>query len=114
MMPRDGDEETPQSDARDVIIRVGDVEVGRVNVRTLKGKAQFALEDAVQSATPATRLLAWLQTYAGLDAADVPRVRDELGELEAWRIVALLIEIQEAIGKAMQLPNDFRRRSRTR
>lgn len=122
-MPRDGGdpEETyaearprgravPEREALAIVIRVGDLEVGSVNLRTLKGRAQFDLEDAITSPTPATRLLTWLTTYAGLSQRDLPRVREELAEMEIHGIVDLLQDISEAIGRGMQLPNGSRRR----
>lgn len=130
MMPRDGGEDdiivgdgetprrgraVPPAELRVIDIKLtnGSV-VGSLDLRTLTGRAQFDLEDALSSPTPATALLKWLEKHAGLAAADVPAVREELADMPVREIIDLMIAISEAVGKAMQLPNGSPRASRRR
>lgn len=97
-----------------ISIVVNDVELGYINPRTIKARAQFDIEAAISGATPASDLLRWLVTYAHVKEDDIARIREELAEMEAWRLVELLISIQEAVGKALTLPKVYKQRSISR
>ena len=87
--------------------------LGTVDTTTLKARAQFDLEDC----GGVYDMLDWLVKYAGVQEADLPGIRDELGEMTVQAIVDLTLTISEAIGSAMNVPNskrpDWRRRSNT-
>jgi hypothetical protein len=83
-----------------VSIVVGGLELGSVDVRALKARAQFDLEDV----KGAYDLLTWLQNYAGVAEADLPKIRDELGEMPIGAIIDLAQGISEAIGQALSVP----------
>lgn len=117
-MRRDGDadgviSDEPSADDSDraIQIAVNGVMLGTIDPRTIKARAQFDLEDAISSATPATRLLTWLTQYAGVRNDDVPAIREALADMEAWRILDLLLSIQEAVGKSLLPPKGYKRRS---
>lgn len=93
-----------------VDIRVNGIVLGTVDVRTLPGRAQFDLEDA----TGAYDLLEWLRTYAGVPEEALPQIRDELATMNISAIVELAMQISEAIGAAISLPNTNRPRWRQR
>lgn len=100
----------PADDETRIIIKVGDMEVGSINPRTIKARAQFDIEDAISSATPATNLLKWLVQYAGTPAEALPGIKEELAEMSAWHIIELLQSIQEAVGRALRPPKGYKRR----
>lgn len=95
-----------------VDIVVGGVVAGTVNTRTLKARAQFDLEDGINSPMPARALLTWLTTYAGISERELPQIKEELAELEVGAIIDLFLEISQAIGRGMRLPNASPRASR--
>jgi hypothetical protein len=99
--------------SKEIDIVVNGVVFGTVDVTKLKAKAQLALEDS----SGVYDLLEWCKTYAGVKEENLPKLRDELGEMDIQAIVDLTLSISEAIGSAMNVPNskrpDWRRRSNT-
>ena len=99
------DENDPE---RGLEIVVNGVQLGMVDVRTLKARALFDLESVLM----AHDLLDWLQKYAGVSQDDIPAVKEELAEMPLQAIIDLARSIAGAIGKAMQLPKANRQPSK--
>ena len=99
------DEDNPE---RGLEIVVNGVQLGMVDVRTLKARALFDLEE-IQLAHD---LLDWLQKYAGVSEDDIPTVKEELAEMPIQAIIDLARSIAGAIGQAMKIPKASRQPSK--
>ncbi len=92
----------------DIVLRVGETQIGVINVRDIRARAQLDLEATLSSATPVNDLIAWLVRYASVDAETA---RTAIADMPLSAIMDLILDIQEALAQGLLLSKKLKKSS---